>query len=92
MWSTIPGRARIGGDGDRGVQWELAGKYAEPAQHCALFFREQLIAPVERGAERLMARQSGAPASRQKPEAVIQVRRQVPHTKDADACRCQLER
>ena len=86
------GRARIRSDGDRSSQGELAGKYTEPAQHGALGIWEQLIAPVERGAERLVAGQSGAPASRQKPEPVIQVRRQIPHTKDADACRRQLER
>ena len=86
------GRAGIGGDCDRSFQWEIADKHTESAQRRALFFQEQLIAPIERGAERLMAGQCGAPARRQKLEAIIQMRRQVPHPEDADACRCQLER
>ena len=66
MWSTTPG-----GDCDRAFQWELSGKHTESAQRRALFFREQLIAPIERGAERLMAGQCGAPARRQQSEAII---------------------
>ena len=48
------GRARIGGDSDRSFQREIAGEHTEPTQDRALFFREQLIAPVERRAERLV--------------------------------------
>src|SRR5713226_3534932 len=48
------GRTRIGCDGDRSFQREIAGEHAEPTQDRPLFFREQLIAPVERSAERLM--------------------------------------
>ena len=87
-----PGRTRIGGDGDRSFEREIASEHAEPAQDRALFFREQLIAPVQRSAERLVPGQSSAPAGRQKPEAIVEMRRQVPHTKDADTRRCQLER
>ena len=86
------GRTRIAGNGDGSLQREIADEYAEPTQDRSLFFREQLIAPVERSAEGLVSGQSGSPAGRQKPEAIVEMRRQVPHTKDADTRRCQFER
>ena len=49
------GRARISGDSDHSFQREIAGEHAEPPQDGALFFRKQLIAPVERRAERLVS-------------------------------------
>jgi hypothetical protein len=67
-------------------------EYAEPTQSGALFFRKQLIAPVECSAESLVPGQSSAPAARQNVEAVVEMRRQVPQSKDADPRRCQLER
>ena len=82
----------IGSDGDRCFQRKLAGEDAQPTQYRALCFRKQLIAPVERCTERLMPRQSRSPAARQKPEAVVEMRRQLPHAKDANAGCCQFQR
>jgi len=39
-----------------------------------------------------MPGQSGAPAGRQKPEAIVEMRRQVAYAKGVDARRCQFER
>ena len=46
----------IGSDRDCRFQRKLAGESAQPMQHCALFFRKKLVAPVKCGAKRLMAR------------------------------------
>ena len=46
--------------GLHGVEVEAAGERAEPAEQRALVVVEQLVAPVERGGERLLASQRGA--------------------------------
>jgi hypothetical protein len=61
---------RIGGDGGGSVDVEAAGKNRQPPQHDALVLGQQIVAPVERGAQRLVTRQRGARSAREQPEAI----------------------
>ena len=40
----------VSGKGDRGFQREIAGEYRQPPQHRRLVFRQQVVAPIQRGA------------------------------------------
>ena len=44
----------------------------QPPQHHALVFRKQVIAPVERRAQRLLTRQRGTRSAREQSEAITQ--------------------
>src|SRR5262249_25010331 len=73
-------------------QREASGKYGEPAQHCALRFRQQVVAPVERRAERLVAWQRRAAASRQEAKPVVEARSEALYDEDIDAAGREFDR
>ena len=81
MWSTISDEPGSAVTAMPASSENSPANTLKSAQHRALFFREQLIAPVERSAERLVPGQRGPSAARQEPEPIVQMRRQVPHTK-----------
>ena len=61
---------------DRGLQGEAAGKNGQATQHQARAVVEQVMAPIERGAQRLMSRQRGAPTAGEQLKTVVEARRQ----------------
>ena len=69
-----PGGRRVTGRAHRFhvVQGEPAGEHAAPAQDRALGGGEQVVAPLDRGPERLVARQGGAAAAGEQAEPVVQ--------------------
>jgi hypothetical protein len=69
------------------IQREAAGENGQTTQHHTLGFGKELIAPVERRAQRPVPRQGRAPAARQDPETIVQERRQSPHAESIDAAR-----
>ena len=71
---------------------KVAGKDGEAAQDRPLALGQQLVAPVERRAQGLVARQRRAPAARQQPEAIVQERRQPAHAEGVDAGSRELDR
>src|SRR5690242_14823292 len=66
----MPAGALAGSDGNCGFQRERSREYRQPAQDNALVFGEQLVAPVERRAERSLARQRSARSAREKKESI----------------------
>ena len=67
------------------VQREAAGHGSEPGEDLLLQLGEKLIAPVDGGAERLVARERGAPPLREQAEAVIEVFGKAAQPEDTDA-------
>ena len=61
-------------------------------EHAALRVREQVVAPVEGGPERLLARQGGAAAADEESEAVVQPIDDGRDGQDRDARRRELDR
>ncbi|HLW12350.1 MAG TPA: hypothetical protein VKU81_06600 [Casimicrobiaceae bacterium] len=61
-----------GGDRFRGFECKVARKNRKPPEQHALWLRQQLVAPVDQRAQRLLPRERCAVAARQQPETVIQ--------------------
>ena len=72
------GRQQLVGD-DRGgrLQGPAAPEHCEAPEQHAFGGGQQLVTPVDRGAQRLLACLGGPRSTRQEPEAVIQAGRQV---------------
>src|SRR4051812_19557780 len=60
--------------GLRRLQRPATREYGEAPEHRALFFRQQVVTPVDQRAQRLLARQHGAVASGKEAEAVVESR------------------
>src|SRR5215475_11902548 len=69
----------------------MAGEDGKATQHRGLRLRQQIVAPVERGAKRLVTRQCSAAPAGQQAKAFVKVRRYFSHAKHIGAHRCQLE-
>ena len=52
---------------------EAARAHAQPAQHPALVVVEEVVAPLDRGQQRLLARQRGARPAGEQPEALAEI-------------------
>ncbi len=76
----------------RQFEREAAGEHAEPAEHALLLVRQQAVAPLERGAQRLMAAQLHARAARQHVEALVEALGEPLHAEQRHARRGQLDR
>ena len=59
-----------------GFPGENACEYRQAPQRCALEFRKQIIAPIERHAQRLVARLGSATARHEQSKAIVQESRQ----------------
>src|SRR4030095_3115666 len=66
---------------------KLPGKKGQASQNHALVFGEEIVAPVERRAQRLLARQRRAGTASQQPEAVTQARTDLLDRQRPDAHR-----
>ena len=75
-----------------GRQLEPAGEHRELDEEVLLFGTEQPIAPVDSGAQRLVARQRRAAASCQQPEAVVKSQQDVIEGQDAREAGRKLDR
>jgi hypothetical protein len=71
---------------------ENACEYRQPAQDGPLKLVQQVIAPVERGCECLMARQRGASTAPKQPEPLIEQRRHSPDAVRTNAARGKFDR
>ena len=78
--------------GLRGVHAPAASEYREPPKHGALGLGKQFVAPVDQGAQRLLARQCGAVAMREQAEAVAQALGDRLHRQRTYARSSQLDR
>lgn len=76
----------------RGVECPPAGKGREPAQQRALAAREQVIAPIDQRALRLLARQRRPAATSEQAEAVVEPLRHLLHRHRTHPGRGQLQR
>ena len=83
---------RITGDLHHRIEQEISGEYAELPQNPRLRLREQVVAPVERRAERLLPGQRRSPARRQEFEPVVQKCSDVRRTEHHRARRGKLDR
>ena len=77
--STIspPGDGAAGAHLLGGLQREAAGEDGQAAEEHALLAGEQVVAPLDRGAQRLLARARRAAAAGEDVEAVVQARRDL---------------
>ncbi len=66
---VAPGADRLGR-----VERAAAGEHGQTIEHALLVLEEQVVAPLDHGAERLLARQRGADAAGQQPEPVVEPR------------------
>ena len=82
----------IAGDRDHRIEQEISGKYAELPQDPRFGLRKQVVAPVERRAQRLLPRQRRSPAGRQEFEPVVQKCRDLRRTEHHRARRGELDR
>ena len=73
------------------LQGEAAGEDAQAAEEHALLAGEQLVAPLDRGAQRLLARARRAAAGGEDVEAVAQARRDLIQRQGRHAGRGQLD-
>jgi hypothetical protein len=62
----------VGSDERSGLEREASGENRETVEHGSLALGEQFVAPVERGAQRLLARKRRSAPSREQLEAVLQ--------------------
>src|SRR5579884_3700904 len=69
----MPNASVCSADALRGFQREAADKHGDAMEQLALQLGEQIVAPVDQGAQRLLARQGRAAAAGQQPEAVVHV-------------------
>ncbi len=79
-------------DHARGLQCEAPGEDRQPAQHHALGFGQQLVAPVKCPSQGLMARQCGAAAPGKEPETVVEPGRKSLYPKRRGTGRRKLDR
>jgi hypothetical protein len=79
-------------DGVDGVQAPAAGEGREPSQQHAFRLAQQVVAPVDGSAKRLLAPWGGPAACRQQSEAVVQVRGDLSRAEQRGARRGQLAR
>ena len=75
----------------RRVERPTTGKHGQPAQHDLLLFGEQVMTPVDGGAQRLMAWQSGAIGCAQHAGIALESVRELLYSQRARARRCQLQ-
>ena len=85
-------RSPVTGNLDHRIQQEIPGKYSELPQDPRLRLREQIVAPVERRAQRLLPGQRRSPARRQEFEPVVQQGRDVRRPEHHRARRGKLDR
>jgi hypothetical protein len=64
----------VGGDARCGLERKAAGEDCQPPQHGALLRGQQVVAPVEGCAQRLLSRRRGARSAREQFETVVQAR------------------
>ena len=76
----------------RRLERPAAGEDREPRRQALLGVRQQVVAPVERRPQRLLARQRAARAAGQQAEALVQPGANASHGESAHARRGQLER
>ena len=76
-WSARSAAAmrRVGADRLGGGQIAPAGEHRQPFEHPLLVVEEQLVAPVDHGPQRLLARQRGARPAGEQAEPIVQARR-----------------
>jgi hypothetical protein len=85
-------QAGDGGHGLDGLQREAARKDRERVEECALRLAEQLVAPIERSSQALLARQSGPAAACEAGKAILQAGGNGLDRQDPDAGGGQLDR
>ena len=83
--------AAVGGHALRALEPEAADEDAEPAKDGLLVGRQQAVAPVERGAQRLMAAQGQARAAGEDAKALVEAGAQAFDAEQRHACRGQLD-
>src|SRR5258707_6564723 len=76
----------------RCLEHEGSWQHRQATQNYALGFRKQLVAPIERGPQRLLAWQCWAPPICEQPKKIVEPRREVLHTERGCASRCELDR
>ncbi len=75
-----------------GVEGEATREDAEPVEHSALGFAEQVVGPVDRGTQGVVALHRGASTTRQQPEPFVEAGRDVGRLHRRDPRRRELER
>src|SRR5260370_42246212 len=71
-------------------QRPTAAKDGEPTQQLALRFRQELVAPVERRAQRLVTRRCVSTTAHQKSETIVQTGRELLGAQELQPCGCQF--
>src|SRR5690348_6247632 len=71
---------------------EASREHAQPPQQDSLVSSQQLVTPVDRGLQRLVARQCGATSTDEQAEPVAQSLEDLLDAQDAGADRGELER
>jgi hypothetical protein len=67
-------------------------KDGEPAQQLALWFRKELITPVEGRAQRLVPRRCPSTSANQESKTIVQPGRELLSAQQLEPCGCQLNR
>ena len=81
-----------GGHGFGGIEREAPGEHAQPVEHPSLGLVEQVVRPVDRGAERLVALGRAALAAREQAEALVEALGELGRREHRDPCRGELDR
>lgn len=81
----------IGGDGRSSIHGKAAGKDRKPAQYPLFFLSQQTIAPIQRGAQRLMPRRSCPAAGPRQSRRMVQTRYNPLEFERIDAGRSELD-
>ena len=79
-------------NGFGGLQRRAARKHRQSPQHDALGIGEQVVAPIDRGAQGLLARQGGAAAAGQQAKGIVQPRGDLLDAEHLHAAGGQLDR
>ncbi len=79
-------------DLDGGDHRRAPGEDGEPAEERALVFVEEVVAPVDQRAQRLVPRQRGARASGEKPQSLVEAPADFLDGHRAHACRSEFDR
>ena len=74
------------------VERAAAGEHREPLEHAPLVVEEQVVAPLDDGAQRLLAGERGAGAAGEQPEAVVEPGRELADRDGPDPPGRQLDR
>src|SRR5262249_22162922 len=82
----------LGSERLNGADIEPAAAYRQAVEEVSLRRRQQVVAPSDRGAHRLMAVAFVAPRTAQQTESIVESRDQLCGLKRSDACGSELER